>query len=161
MKKLKPTSNLTLQNFRTVATSSVHSSTLPSLVNPWFITGFTDAEGCFHIGINKNSELKTSWEVRVYFHITVHQRDRTLLELIKASLGVGNISNQGKDLIQYRVSSIKDLNVIISHFEKYPLISNKWADYQLFKKVVELIKCKEHLTPKGLQEILAIKASAN
>lgn len=74
---------------------------------------------------------------------------------------MGNISNQGKDLIQYRVSSIKDLNVIISHFEKYPLISNKWADYQLFKKVVELVKCKEHLTQKGLQEILAIKASAN
>ena len=34
--------------------------------------------------------------------------------------------------IQYRVTSLKDLiNVIIPHFDKYPLISKKRADYEL------------------------------
>jgi len=44
MKNLKKqTSNLTLQN---------------SLLNPWFITGFTDGEGCFYIRITKKNQMK-------------------------------------------------------------------------------------------------------
>jgi len=47
MKNLKQISKLTLRNSCTLVASSVHSSTLPSQVNPWFITGFVDAEGLF------------------------------------------------------------------------------------------------------------------
>jgi intein-encoded DNA endonuclease-like protein len=28
-------------------------------MNPWFITGFADGEGCFLISISRNKELKT------------------------------------------------------------------------------------------------------
>jgi len=28
-------------------------------LNPWFITGFSDAEGCFSIKIQQNNKLKT------------------------------------------------------------------------------------------------------
>jgi hypothetical protein len=92
----------------------------------------------------------------------LHKKDRALLELIRASLGgVGNITNLGKDSIQYRVSSVKDLRVIIDHFEKYLLLTQKLADYILFKQAFEIVKRKEHLTPEGLHKIVAIKASIN
>jgi hypothetical protein len=45
--------------------------------------------------------------------------------------------------------------------EKFPLITQKRADYELFKRVVEIINRKEHLTLDGLKMILAIKASLN
>jgi hypothetical protein len=48
-----------------------------------------------------------------------------LLESIKSFLGVGNITNKGKDMIQFRVTSLKDLTVIVDHFDKYPLITQK------------------------------------
>ena len=64
-------------------------------------------------------------------------------------------------MIQYRVSSVKDLQVVIDHFDKYPLITQKLADYLLFKQAFELVKRKEHLTTKGFHEIIAIKASSN
>lgn len=48
---------------------------------------------------------------------------------------------------------------IINHFDKYPLISQKRADFELFKQVF-LIN-KEHLTIEGLQKIVAIKYSIN
>jgi hypothetical protein len=85
------------------------------------------------------------------------------LKLVKSSLGeVGNIAEQGKGCIQYRVSSLQDLtNVIIPHFDKYPLITQKKADFELFKRVIELMNRKEHLTPDGLQEIVNIRASIN
>lgn len=44
---------------------------------------------------------------------------------------------------------------------KYPLITQKYADYLLFKQAVLLILNKEHLTLEGLEKIVAIKASMN
>lgn len=82
---------------------------------------------------------------------------------IRDTLGVGTIhiyENLGKAV--YRVSSTKDLmNVIIPHFNAYPLISQKQADFELFKKVVDLINRKEHLTMEGLNKILGIRAAMN
>jgi hypothetical protein len=60
------------------------------------------------------------------------------------------------------VTNIKDLtNVIIPHFDKYPLITQKQADYELFRQVVKIMNRKEHLTPDGLQQIVNLKASIN
>jgi hypothetical protein len=65
-------------------------------------------------------------------------------------------------VVLLRVSYLKDLvNVIIPHFDKYPLISQKRADFELFKRIVELVDSKEHLTPTGLQQIINLKASLN
>jgi hypothetical protein len=52
-------------------------------------------------------------------------------------------------------------SLVIPHFDDYPLISQKYADYILFRKAVLLIRNKEHLTKEGLQEIVSIKASMN
>jgi hypothetical protein len=45
--------------------------------------------------------------------------------------------------------------------DKYPLLTQKKADFLLFKQVVDLINRKEHLTPSGLQQIVNIRASIN
>lgn len=124
-------------------------------LNPYFITGFADGESCFYIRIIKNQN------VELVFQISLHQKDRALLELIQLFFGVGKILKKGKDYIQYRVGSHKGLAVIIDHFEKYPLISQKQADYLLFKRALELIVRKEHLTMEGFHKIVAIKASMN
>lgn len=47
---------------------------------------------------------------------------------------------------------------IIIHFEEYLLLTQKRADYDLFKKVVFMLDNKEHLTQKGLREIVMIRA---
>jgi len=84
------------------------------------------------------------------------------LELIKYYFGQGYITKQGKDSIQYRVTSLQELiNVIIPHFDKYPLITQKGADFILFKKVLDLMNRGDHLTIEGLQQIINIKASMN
>lgn len=61
----------------------------------------------------------------------------------------------------YRVRSIKELELIINHFNDYPLISNKYADYILFKSVFNIMSVKYHLTEEGLLKILSLKASLN
>jgi len=50
---------------------------------------------------------------------------------------------------------------IIPHFEKYPLLTQKSADFILFKQIVELMNNNAHLSKVGLLKIINIKASMN
>ena len=74
---------------------------------------------------------------------------------------LGNVYSRKDGTCIYLVQSIKDLAVIINHFDKYSLITKKQADYLLFKMAVNLINNKEHLTMEGLPKFVAIKASIN
>lgn len=59
------------------------------------------------------------------------------------------------------MSSFKDLKVIVEHFDKYTLITQKRADFELFKMLLDLLSRKEDLTPYLLQQIVNIRASLN
>lgn len=91
----------------------------------------------------------------------MHVKDKSILEDIKNYLGVGRIFKHGSEFIQYRVESIKEIAIICEHFNKYFLITEKQADFELFKKAFDLQLNKLHLTPEGLKKIVAIKASLN
>jgi hypothetical protein len=130
-------------------------------LNPWYIAGFTDGEGSWGVTISKNLR-ETGYTVLPKFTIGLHACDIALLERIAAQFGVGGIYVGSNNLVRWQVSSVRDLvNVIIPFFEKYPLVSQKRADFELFKQIVELINNKEHLTPAGLQKIVNLKASLN
>ena len=117
---------------------------------------------CFHLSIGKNSKYKTGYYVNPGFSIGLHNKDLNLLEKIQSYFrGVGTISKQTKNSVQFRVFSIKDLKIIIDHFEKYPLITHKQIDYKLFKQALELIENKEHFTLDGFQKIVNLRASMN
>ena len=130
-------------------------------INPWFVSGFTDGEGCFMISITENQKLKHGFQVQFFFVIGLHHRDKALLEEILIYFAVGNIIKEKSGILKYKVSSVKDLRVIIDHFDKYPLITDKWSDYQLFKQAFKLFERQEHLTVEGLKKILSIRASMN
>ena len=82
---------------------------------------------------------------------------------MKSYFGVGNIYYENKkNVARYTVKTSKELiNFIIPHFEKYPLRTQKKADFLLFKETVEKIYQGDHLTQKGLEEKLSLKASSN
>lgn len=120
-------------------------------INPWFITGLIDAEGCFLLNFRENSKYKQNFQVSLMFTISLHEKDKNLLINIQNFFGVGSILNHGPNSLQYRVTSIKELLIIISHFYNYPLISKKRLDYELFKNAYSIILNKEHLTEKGFK----------
>lgn len=144
--------------------SSVNSKTKDISVNnlhPYYFTGFIDGEGCFNLTISKNSELAVGWHVIPTFKISLHYKDRALLEYIQRWWGVGNIYKHGKNSLDFRVNGLKNLKVIIKHLDSYPLITQKFADFVLFKEAVKLIDLREHLTKEGLLKLVSLKASLN
>ena len=77
-------------------------------LDPNWVTGFTDAEGCFSVIISKRSNL--NWRVQVSFEINLHIKDIAVLYLIKNFFGVGSISSREKrSVCVYRVTKIEDL----------------------------------------------------
>ena len=98
--------------------------------------------------------------VKISFQISLHEKDLALLKEIKDYFSVGKIYRSGK-IIQFRVETLSELEVILNHFDRYTLITQKRADYELFKQAFYIIKDKTHLTPEGLTNIVAIKATMN
>ena len=134
------------------------------VINPYFITGLFDAESSFVVTILKNPRYKTGWNVQARVQIKMHEKDRILIKSIKDFFGnIGYISEPNKNhTVEFRVSTLKDLvNVIITHFDNYPLITKKYSDYVLFKQIVLLMLNKEHSTLEGVQKAINIKSSMN
>lgn len=133
-----------------------------STLNPWFVTGFIDGEGSFTVSIRKNSKYSLGWSVEIQFKIGLHQKDIAILEQIQSYFGVGKIYiSKNSNSILYNVFSKKDLLVLINHFDKYPLLTQKRTDYELWKQVFNIIQNQEHLSIEGLSKIVAIKAILN
>lgn len=135
---------------------------LDKKLNPWWVSGFSDGEGCFHISIRKNKTYKVGWRVELSFKISLNSVDIALLEQIKNLFGVGSLYFEEKSKsVNFQVRSLGDLKIIIDHFNGFPLITQKWADFQLFQQAWNLIMRDLHLTQSGLREIVAIRASMN
>jgi hypothetical protein len=132
-----------------------------NVLNPYYLTGFTDAvkkkefffNGCFLINIHKRSDVLLGYSVSLSFKIKLHSKDKELLDKIFHFFNLGKIYIRKDGYIEYVVNSIKDIQVIIHHFNNYPLITQKLSDYKIFKLVFEYIKSKKHLTKKGFIEI--------
>jgi NADH:ubiquinone oxidoreductase subunit K len=157
--KLNKVSYNTLK-IRNYSTTNLTNKT----INPWFITGLIDAEGCFNVSVLKNLKYKTGLVVQSRMQIKMHERDRPLiLEIQKFFGGIGYVSNPNNNsTVEFRVSTIKDIiGILLPHFDKYPLLTKKSYDYILFKKVVLLMESKAHTTFTGLQKIINYKASIN
>jgi hypothetical protein len=143
--------------------SSIFISPIANNLNPFWITGFSDAESSFIISIRKKKDTKLGWSITPIYSITLNKKDLQLLERIQHFFGVGTITIRKNDNCYiFSVQSIKHLvNAIIPHFEKYPLLTKKRIDFLLFKSAVELINAGEHLHLEGLQKIVNIRASLN
>ena len=60
-------------------------------LNPNWVTGFTDGEGCFRVSVRKNPKYKVEWRVELDFEIGLNKKDIALLEQIKNLLKVGSL----------------------------------------------------------------------
>jgi len=158
-----PSKQLNIHSFSTLLNNSLVTPLAAerTSINSWWITGFTDAEGSFQISIRHDTRLKFNWRVGPAFQIKLHIKDIGILEEIKNMLGVGTITKDKLNTANFNVWSIKDIQIIINHFDKYPLVTAKHSDYLIFKQCFEIIKNGEHLTEKGLIKILELKSCLN
>lgn len=101
------------------------------------------------------------WRVQALFQIKLHERDLVLLNKIKDFFSVGTLVKDGTK-VSYTVKSVKNLiEVIIPHFDSFPLLTKKYADFLLFKQILTLMARKGHLNQEDFNTILSLRANLN
>lgn len=131
--------------------------------NIYWIVGFVDGEGCFHISFNKKSSMPCGIEVRPSFSVSQKSHSLQSLENIKDFFKCGSIRFDKKDgTYKYEVRSISDLkNYILPFFSKYELLTKKNYDFETFKKICIMILEGQHLNILGLENILTLSYAMN
>lgn len=118
-----------------------------------WLSGFVDGEGCF--AVRAMNDRKTIRFI-ASFGVNLRRDDVEVLRLIRSFFGCGNIHNgniaagrSGNPFARYQVTKIKELNdVIVPHFDKYPLLAKKKNDFNTFKLAVGLMS-EINKRPKG------------
>jgi len=133
-------------------------------LNPHYISGFVDGEGSFCVGISKHKTLCRGIEIHPLFEIEVRADDRRILERILLTIGCGKIYDCSYERYEwqphskYKVGSTKDLEkFVIPFFDKYHLQAKKAESYKIFRKVVKMMRKKEHLTNHGFAKIVFLR----
>lgn len=79
--------------------------------------------------------------------IHLHFKDIALLKQIQSFFLCGKYYYFKKKSVSFYLNSIKDItNIIIQFFEKYPLLTQKGADFKIVKQIVNMMNNKEHIT---------------
>ena len=122
-----------------------------------WIVGFTDGEGCFHVGIARHSGMSMGYQVLPEFVVVQHKRDVKVLHGLKQYFGCGVVRSNHGDRMCWRVRKLEHLSeIIIPFFERHQLKTLKRQDFLAFRRVVHMMTKGEHLTAEGFERIRRI-----
>jgi len=135
---------------------------LMNIPNDFWLAGFFEGEACFYVSVYKSPNSKTGFAVQLVFKVTQHSRDAELLKHMAKHLSCGRVEYRKGEACDYTVTAFKDIkDKIIPLLNKYPLLGSKALNFKDFKKVVEIMENKDHLTEKGINDIRVIKENMN
>ncbi len=125
-------------------------------LQPWFVTGLVDGEGCFSVSFTLRKRLKIGIETRPSFSISLNRRNLILINKVHAFFDCGAVRYLKSDrTYKYEVRSVKDLiTKIVPHFEQYPLQGEKLEDFKRFCEICRSVHANHHQSRKYLPEII-------
>ncbi len=118
-----------------------------------YISGYADGEGCFCITFNRSRRHSFGWDIRPSFSVSQNSDRAQILELIRKTFGCGTIRSDRSDrTLKYEVRGIADLlEHVIPHFKRYPILSSKQRDFEIFAEVCEMMGRREHSDSRWIQ----------
>jgi hypothetical protein len=131
-----------------------------NLKSAW-LSGFTDAEGCFNVSITANSRYVLGHVIKMRY--ILDQKDSVILSKICEEFGFGKVTLRSgkKDVYRYTVTGFKRLNDVIKYFELFPLQTKKALAFEKWLIVHKQVSNKLHLTDEGLTEIRILQKKIN
>jgi hypothetical protein len=130
-------------------------------LNPDWVVGFVDGEGCFFVGIQRNPTVKIGFQVIPEFRVVQHKRDLDVLHALKSFFGFGRVCQNHDDRWEYRVRRLDHLREVSDFFRSHRLKTKKRVDFQKFCEVLRVMDEGRHLTKDGLKDIARIATLMN
>nr|YP_009437834.1 LAGLIDADG endonuclease [Fusarium commune]QFQ51586.1 LAGLIDADG endonuclease [Fusarium oxysporum f. sp. lactucae]SNU77884.1 TPA: LAGLIDADG endonuclease [Fusarium commune] len=116
-----------------------------TLNNAW-LSGFTDAEGCF---TSSTSVTKSTGQVITTVRYVISQKDDLEFSQDLADKINGYVTHVKSSNGNNTVVNFSKLNKILQYLNIYPLKTKKYISYKRWLKIYELVKNKKHLTLEG------------
>lgn len=129
-----------------------------TLDNYW-LAGFSQADGCFHISVIKSKSLNCGHSVRLEF--SIKQKDDFPLKLLYDTVKMGNLSHYNSNIWCYKSSGFKTAFLLINYFDKFNVFAGKYVNFIKFRKVYIMITKGQHLEIKGIKKITSIKTKGS
>ena len=129
-----------------------------SLDNYWLV-GFTQADGCFHISIAKSKTHKTGFSVRLEY--SIKQNDDIPLKLLYNELKLGNLSKYSSGIWCYKSTGYKTAALLIQYFDRFHLFAHKYIQFIKFRKTYIMINKGLHLEERGIKKIISLKTKGS
>lgn len=136
-------------------------------LDPWYVVGFVEGEGTFHIAFYKDVRMKQVVKVIPEFHVNQSYLRKNTLELIQEYFGCGylktNHATNPKDTTYVLVVRDREelLTKIIPFFRKYNLQSVKRESFIIFAEIVEMMGRGLHRTREGVEKIIHLAYQMN
>ena len=123
---------------------------------PSYISGYVDGEGCFTVSISPRPTLVVGWEVRPSLSVSQNGDRIEVLLAIQEYFGSGTLRPDRSDkTIKWEVRALPLLvGRVIPHFRRYPLLSGKRNDFELFARICGQMTLAAHREPVGLAQIV-------
>lgn len=128
-----------------------------------YISGYVDGEGCFTISFSKRDKMNMGWEVKPSFSVSQNEDRSQVLKIMQQYFDCCTLRRDYHDkTLKLETRQIKNLtDKIIPHFEKFPLLSAKQKDFELFAQVCKLVRARQHVTKLGLKKIVNLAFQMN
>lgn len=151
----------TLNNSENLNLALIPRLMKPTLLDAW-LSGFTDAEGCFNVNIRPRLHTVTGYRVSLRFLLDQKNAESTLLH-IQNLFGFGqvNVRSDTNSVYRYSNNSIKGLIPVCDYFLAFSLKTKKNESFKHWLKVFTMLLNKEHLVQEGLDNIRAIAKIIN
>ncbi len=137
-------------------------------LNPWYVAGLIDGEGCFCVNISKHKTKRLGFDPRLMFEVEMIIDDKPLLVSLQQTLGCGYIYTLNyqryswRPHVKFAVKSHRDIkDKVIPFFKKYELQGKKRKDFELFCQAAEIFEKKEHLSKNGINKLRKIQSKMN
>ena len=133
---------------------------LVTLHDAW-LSGFTDAEGCFNVSITANSRYTLGHVIKMRY--ILDQKDSVILSKVCELFGFGKVTlRSGTDSVyRYTATGFKVLNNVIAYFKLFPLQTKKAQSFDKWLAIHNIVSNKLHLTDKGLSQIRTLQKQIN
>ena len=126
-----------------------------------WVVGFVDGEGCFHVSVNRHTQMTVGYQVLPEFVVVQHKRDVQVLHALKRFFGCGVVRSNHGDRWCLRIRKLDGLRQVCEFFLKHPLKTKKQVELQKFRRIIHLMGQDRHLQRDGLLEIIEIALSMN
>nr|QJQ35391.1 LAGLIDADG endonuclease [Fusarium pseudonygamai] len=142
-------------------TIKLNNTPVPVTLQDGWLSGFTDAEGCFNVSITANSRYTLGHVIKMRY--ILDQKDGVILNKVYELFGFGKVTLRSgtKDVYRYIATGFKALHDVIVYFKLFPLQTKKAFSFEKWLIVHNQVYNKLHLTDEGLSQVRTLQKQIN